>query len=281
MVLVEKEPGEFTGDDWHTLLVLAPEEHRTASGRTLVGPFWVRIQGVDPHSGTPAQERHKVYVARSGEIFIRKGRRTWHLLRPRIRPALYRFSPAEEKGVLWGFPRYAIEASLYLLANADPDFLVAVKREVEGALLGMASRLGLEEAATALRRRDYRRAKALLLASGRVGEFLEEERVREGRVRGLGLLGSGPAVQRFATSLRSEGLRRVEDLASWVEAIPVGESRTLLSRYRGKSYDITLHARRDAEGFFASVSLEYRDLGHGHYGFLLNRRGSVLLVESD
>lgn len=281
MDLVEKAPGAFAADDWHTLLALAPEEHRTASGRTLVGPFWVRIQGVDPHSGTPAQERHKVYVASNGDIFVRKGRRTWHLLRPRIRPTLYRFSPAEEKEALEGFPRYAVKASLYLLANADPDFLVPERREVEEALLGMASRLGLGEAADALRRRDYRRAKTLLLASRRVGGFLEEERVREGKVRGLELLGSGPALQRFATSLRSEGLREVEDLASWVEAVPVGESRTLLSRYRGKSYDITLHVRRGAEGFFASVSLEYRDLGHGHYGLLLNRRGSVLLVESD
>lgn len=266
------------------------EEIQLTSGMTVLGPveMVVYLEGETPAS-LKKKTYGQVYITGVGYPLRRRRRHFYPLEFPytTVRIAV-KVKGKKEKPAL---PK-SVEAALYFLENSDPDLMEKTRRQAEEAMLSLAEALGGTEMA--------------LLAVGR--------RWRELR-RALNNLPE-EAFERFATRnqygfLEYEGpLKRIEELfpahnvnlssittslASQVSDYPPQEIRELLERLlekavqeggrasesiNGRSYDISLSVQAQPEKTIY-VALEYRGLSHGHYGLVINRRGSILLLESD
>lgn len=267
------------------------EEIPLTSGMTVLGPveMVVYLEGETPAS-LKKETYSRVYIAEDGyPIYQRKRRRFYPLEFPHttVRIAV-RVKGKKEKPAL---PK-SVEAAFYFLENSDPDLMEKTRRQAEEAMLSLAEILGGTEM-------------ALLAVGGRWREL-------RGALKNL----PEEAFERFATRnqrgfLEYEGpLKRIEELfpahnvnlssittslVSQVSDYSPQEIRELLERLLekavreggrveeriyGRSYDISLSVQAQPERTIY-VALKYRGLSHGHYGLVINRRGSVLLLESD
>lgn len=264
------------------------EEIQLTSGSTVWGP----VEMVVYKGGTPASLEKKtygqVYVTGVGYPFRRQRRSFYSLEFPYTTVKIVvRVKGKKEKPAL---PR-SLEAALYFLENGDLDLLESTRRQAEEAMLSLAEILGGTEMA--------------LLAVG--GKWRELRRALKNLPK--------EAFERFATRNPQYGfpeyggpLKRIGELfpasvglssittslASQAPGYSPQEIRELLERLlekavregmaeegiNGRSYDISLSARAQPEKAI-HVALEYRGMGHGHYGLVINRRGSILLLESD
>lgn len=262
---------EFVKAVWEEISSVAEETFTLTSGEKMAGPFEALADG------PRGQFQKRVYLTEAGGLLQRRGRFKCYYLGPTFFDGVDRIQlrPSGSQEL-----PYPIEGSLYLLANADPDLFVGRRRHLEQALLALARTLGDPALEDLLRKRAWRRAREAFRShpeeslkralEGEVGDRIRRE------------IGWGSNLRRLSTSLRSEAPRLgVAYLERFLEEAQRSGSASS-PRERGKSYDFSLYACRLPDGDLeAYASLEYRGMGNGHYGLLINRKGSILLTESD
>lgn len=259
------------------------EEIPLISGTTVLGPveMVVYLEGETPTS-LKKETYSRVYIAEDGyPIYQRKRRHFYPLEFPHttVRIAV-RVKGKKEKPAL---PK-SVEAAFYFLENSDPDLMEKTRRQAEEAMLSLAEILGGTEMALLAvggRWRELRRALKNLPKEA-FESFLEYEGPLK-RIEEL-FPAHNVNLSSITTSLASQvsdySPQEIRELLERLLEKAVREGGRVKERIYGRSYDISLSVQAQPERTIY-VALEYRGLSHGHYGLVINRRGSVLLLESD
>ena len=267
------------------------EEIPLISGTTVLGPveMVVYLEGETPAS-LKKETYSRVYIAEDGyPIYQRKRRHFYPLEFPHttVRIAV-RVKGKKEKPAL---PK-SVEAAFYFLENSDPDLMEKTRRQAEEAMLSLAEILGGTEMALLAvggRWRELRRALKNLpeeaferFTTRNQRGFLEYEGPLK-RIEEL-FPAHNVNLSSITTSLASQvsdySPQEIRELLERLLEKAVREGGRVKERIYGRSYDISLSVQAQPERTIY-VALEYRGLSHGHYGLVINRRGSVLLLESD
>lgn len=266
------------------------EEIQLTSGMTALGPveMVVYLEGETPAS-LKKKTYGQVYITGVGYPLRRRQRYFYPLEFPYTTVKIaVKVKGKKEKPAL---PK-SVEAALYFLENSDPDLMEKTRRQTEEAMLSLAEILGGTEMALLAvggRWRELRRALNNLpeeaferFATRNQYGFLEYEgplkRIEE-------LFPAHVNLSSITTSLASQAPdysspQEIRELLERLLEKAVREGGRVEERIYGRSYDISLSVQAQPERSIY-VALEYRGLSHGHYGLVINRRGSILLLESD
>ncbi len=212
----------------------------------------------------PGRRGRRVYLGEYDDLYYRRGKRYYRLGRlenvEQLGLAHSPLRPQTEKKL----PRN-VENVFRFFRMADPDLNPTAWQDALGYLQKLKAAVGIEG------------------NPGRIYRFLRE--------KGWGgdyplpdSLWNGANLKEPWTTLRSltGGVwGSEEDLKELAEEITEKGETWVTPPSLKYSVKVGLRSLPDSSGYETNVLAEYKGLAHGHYGLLVNRRGTVFLAESD